>query len=173
MTWNAIAPPGRRSRRSALSTESLGRSQHNTSVWTTASKAAVRNGRSRPLALTHHARVFKLLGGDAIFGDGQCFEREVGEQHRASGRRRQVDAGPAAAGAEVEQQLTPLQAEPFGEIVGLSDRGVAVGTPVTADDTLLDLTYDFDAFFPVAVGEAVVCLLFLRGDHRGFLSHGR
>jgi hypothetical protein len=115
---------------------------------------------------------FEVLGGDAVSGDGQSFEREIGEQHRAPGRRRQVEAGPAAAGAQVEQEVTPTQAEPFGELVGLGDRRVAVRTPVTADDALLDLPHDVDALFPVAVGEAVACLLFLRGDHRASLSHG-
>ena len=46
MVWKAIRPPGRSTRWLALSTESLARSQHSTSVWMTASKLHARNGRA-------------------------------------------------------------------------------------------------------------------------------
>lgn len=49
---NAVRPPSRRSRRHALSTESLAVSQHRTSVWTIASKLSDANGSLRALATT-------------------------------------------------------------------------------------------------------------------------
>ena len=84
-----------------------------------------------------------------------CFERDVGEHDRASGRCREVQAGPAAAGADVEQQVTAAQVRPMSEVIALGDRRVAVRTPVTANDTSFDRSDDLDAFVPVAVGEAV------------------
>ena len=70
---------GRRSWWNALVTESLGRSQHSTSVWTMASMCAARNGRSRALALTQPRRLFEVLGSYTARGDGESFERDVGE----------------------------------------------------------------------------------------------
>jgi len=122
----------------------LGRSQHNTGVDDGIEDRGP-EGEVAGAGVDAPRPRFEVLGGDAILGDGQSFEREIGEQHRASGRRRQVEAGPAAAGADVEQQVTPTQAEPFGELVGLGDRRVTVRTPVTADDALLDFAHDVDA----------------------------
>ena len=52
MVKNAVRPPGFKTRLVALSTESLADSQHSTSVCTTASNDAARNGRSRADAVT-------------------------------------------------------------------------------------------------------------------------
>ena len=123
---------------------------------------AARNGRSRALALTHHAVCSEVLGADTGRGDGESFERDVGEHDRASCRRRQIQAGPAAAGADIEQQVIAAQMKPIGEVVGLVDRRVAVRTPISADDAPFDLSDDVDAFLPVAVGETVARLLLLR-----------
>ena len=85
---------------------------------------------------------------------------------RAAGRRRQVEAGPAATGADVEQPVTRTQAEAIGEIVGLGDRRVPVRTPIGADHASFDLSDHVDALLPIAAGEAVACLVLVRDDHR-------
>src|SRR5579859_393784 len=60
MVKKAIRPPGRSPRRHALSTESLGRSQHSTSVCTIASKVAGAKGSARALPATAAARAARF-----------------------------------------------------------------------------------------------------------------
>ena len=56
-------------------------------------------------------RSVEMLGPDTGRRDGKSFERDVGEHDRASRDGRQVQAGPAAAGAIIEQRRPPGSAE--------------------------------------------------------------
>jgi hypothetical protein len=52
----------------------------------------------------HHGRAgAKALGGGAVGGPPQSFQGQVGEDDPAAGGGRQVQAGPAPPGADVEQ----------------------------------------------------------------------
>ena len=134
-------------------------------MWTTASNVPARKGRARALDTTAVARLGDVLRLGAVHRLAEAFEGHVGEHDLAAGTHGQVQAGPAAAGAEVEKPHSRSEPECGAEVVGLSHGGVAVGAPVAADDGLLDLAYDAGAVLAVAAGEQLAGVAFLTGDH--------
>ena len=91
MVKNAMRPPGRRRRRDALSTESLARSQHSTSVCTTASNVRPER-QARALAATA-TRPFARFGQRHERVRGATLRLDVAEHDVTTGVDRQVEPG--------------------------------------------------------------------------------
>jgi hypothetical protein len=75
-----------------------------------------------------------VLSPRATLSRGERAKWHVGTHQRAAGARREVQAGPAPSGSDVEQQVAWREIELAAELVGLIDGGVAVRSPPGADD---------------------------------------
>src|SRR3546814_14970723 len=62
------------------------------------------------------------LPAGADEGVAQSGEREVGEDDLAAGALGEIEAGPAAAGADVEEAHRRAEGKMIGQLVGLGDR---------------------------------------------------
>jgi len=81
----------------------------------------------------------QLLAGGPGHRRHPALDWDVGQHRLAAGAGGEVEARPAAPGAEIEQPHATSQLEHAGVRVGLGAAGVPVGAPVAADDRPLDL----------------------------------
>ena len=132
-----------------------------------ASKLPARNGSPLAAATTMPARPARPSA--AAGGRPQSFQGQVGEDHLAAAGGRQVQAGPAPPGADVEQAIGSRQAQLVGEGVGLGPGGVAVGAPVAADDPPFDLAGHRRQGDAVALLEQRSCLELIFDRHVAYL----
>src|SRR6266536_3721498 len=100
----------------------------------------------------------KALRLGAVGGHPQALQWRIGQDHPAAAAGGQVQPRPAPPRADVQQAVRGRQLEPCGQLVGLRDGGVAVGAPVTTDDSPFDLARDRRGGDPVALLEPGPCL---------------
>ena len=158
-------PPGRNSRLHALSTESLARSQHSTSVWTIASKLWAWKGSALAAAATTLVRAARLSARARAAATRSPSSGRSARTTRQPLRAARYSPRPAPPRADVQQPLSGRQAEPAGELVGLDHGGVAVGAPVATDDPPLDLHCDRRGGDAIALLEQGPCLQLVPDGH--------
>jgi hypothetical protein len=168
-----MLPPGRRSRRQALSTESLARSQHSTSVWMMTSKLPARNGSPLAAAATTPVRA----------ASASLAARLAATRSPSRGRSVRTTAQPVRAARYSPGQPVAIPGRvggrwPTGEAAG---RGCRLGPwwcsrwrPVAADDPLLDLAGEEGWGVAVALLEQGprLGLIPARHDHPSSLGPG-
>jgi hypothetical protein len=110
----------------------------------------------------------KALTAGALLGVAEAANGDVCEDDLTTGLLRDVEAGPAATGADVQEPPAGTKIEALTEEVGLGDGGVAPDTEVGAVDLLLHEEIRAGLSLAVDLREA------LRGTTRvsGPISHG-
>ena len=172
MVKKAVRPPASRRSRDALSTESLARSQHSTSVCTTASKLPGWKGSARALDATAATRsascsVSARATARRSPSSGTSL-RTVAQPDRAA----RYSPGHPHPDPRSRRSHARPEMQQLGEQVGLSHRRVAVDSPVGTDDGPLDLAHHVGPILAVAIAELLPRVVFLTGSHAGSESPG-